>query len=609
MAARHQDSPLPVRERAVGMSYSTYLDEGRDRDALSAFPLESTFRGVPFDRVVARLRTERSLFDGGVVANDPSAPWLTAIVLAEREGDAALQDTLTSLALQSCPHVRCIVIPSLGVDVAALNKFVERSSMRPKATEVCADLTSENRLKLRKARYVTFLRHGDVLHPAAAAWLGCHATSAGADSADVVAWGELQPSATGGIVWAQRNPALQRETLLHYPYLRNAFAVSSRFVVAYPGDLADEIKFNALHLFQIWLAHQGELRWFAHPEYFLLRAADRASETPDKAGRMAYAEYGQAYAKLIKDLVGGLLLVENAVDFPAPYKLVPKEVPAVVSAVILFRDKPELTLRAIASIASQSYRGFLEVILVNNQSREESVAEVKAGIAKLTGAISTCRIINFDKPFNHSRQCNIAVEGSLGEVVVLLNNDCELLSTNALTEMSAWAVRPGVASVGLCIRDPSTLTEASGIEARLAPINYFDSIVEERSGAAFIPFVRECFGNTFACVAIPRVVFDRVGGLDAVRFPNGYNDVDFVCRTRGLGLKHVTLGHLKATHTPGQSRDRTDESPQKILIRELYSYAVGGLGQLAFDEGLARMATKKAEAAKLKNKTKAASPT
>jgi GT2 family glycosyltransferase len=576
------------------MSAPTYLASAGDREALSAIPLESAIRGVPLDRVVARLRTERSLFDGGVVANDPSAPWLTAVVLSDNEGDIALQETLASLALQSCPNVRCIVLAGAGVDLAALSTFVNRSQMRPKACEVWSDLAGENRRNLRKARYVTFLRHGDRLHPSAAAWLGCHATSAGGVTADVVAWGELQPNARGGLAWAQRNPALQRETLLHYPYLRNAFAVSSRLAVAYPGDLAEELKGNALHLFQIWLAHQGEPNWLAHPEYFLIRAIDRAPETPSAAARVAYAGRDAAYASLLKAVAGNLVLTPQAAGSAAPYKLTPRLAPAVISVVILFRDRADLTLRAVASVAKQTYKGFLEVILVNNQSSNESLSAIRAGLAKTPGAISSWRIIDYDKPFNHSQQCNEGVAGSLGDVIVLLNNDCELVSPDGLTEMSAWATEAGVASVGVCIRDPSTGREASGIEARLGPINYFDSIVEERSDAALTPFVRECFGNTFACAAIPRSVFERIGGLDAVRFPNGYNDVDFVCRTRALGLRHISLGHIKATHAPGQSRDRTDESPQKILVRELYPHAAGGLGELTFDDWLMKIADKRA---------------
>jgi GT2 family glycosyltransferase len=577
------------------MNERPYLSDAADLAALAAIPLESVFRAVPKERTIARLRTERSLFEGGVVTCDPAVPWLTAVVLAERAGDGALKETLASLALQSCPNVRCAVVAVAGVDRLALAKFIDRLTLRPAVTETVPDLSGENLRSLRKARYVTFLRHGDRLHPSAAAWLAIHAASPAekVQPADLVAWGELQPDGKGGVSWAQRNPAIQRETLYHYPYLRNAFAISSRLAVAYSGDFVQELIGNSLHRFQIWAASKGVPRWIAHPEYFLLRSEDRRGDRPEKAAQKAFSGQGAAYRDLFQEIAPGFRFVEHDRDAYAPYRLIPRETPGVVSVVILFRDKPDLTLRAIASIARQSFRGFLELVLVNNQSTAESLSAIKEGLDRISGAISSIRIIDFNYPFNHSRQCNVGVEASLGDVIVLMNNDCELLSTEALSELSAWAAISDVASVGICMIDPITSKESSGIEARLSPSNYFDSIVEERSGDAVTPFVRECFGNTFACAAFARSVFDRVGGLDAHRFPNGYNDVDFVCRTRAMGMRHLVLGHLKATHSPGQSRSRTDESPQKILIREMYPQAVGALGELILDEGLVRMAEKR----------------
>lgn len=573
----------------------TYLASGGELQALSGLPLESAIRGVPTERLVARLRAERSLFEGDVLAKDPATPWLTIVVLAKNAGDAALSETLSSLALQSCPNVRSVVVPIPEVDLVNLRQFVARLPLRPKICDVWPDLGGENRRNLRKARYITFLYQGDILHPSAAAWLACHAGSTSEGMVDVVAWGELQPTADGGVAWAQRNPAIQRVTLLHHPYLRNAFAVSSRFVAAYPGDIVAELQGNSLHLFQIWLAHQGTPRWLAHPEYFLIRAPDRVDQTPARAARLAYAGQEASYARLMGEVAGDLVLTKHAEDSAAPYKLTPEAPPAVVSVIILFRDKAELTLRAVASVAKQSYKGFLEVILVNNQSTKECVESIRTMLSKAAGAISSWRIIDYDNPFNHSRQCNLGVQASLGDVIVFLNNDCEFISLDAVAEMSSWAMRPGVGSVGVCIRDPSTGKEASGMESRFGPTEHFESIVEERSDASLTPFVRECFGNTFACAAVPRAALDLAGGLDEIRFPNGYNDVDFACRTRALGLHHVSLGHLQAVHSPGQSRDRTDESPQKIMLRALYPDAVGGLGELVFDHRLQGIAERRAK--------------
>lgn len=572
------------------MKTHTYLSDASELAALKAMPLESSFRGVDIDRVASRLRTERSLFEGGHLRNDPAKPWLSVVIAVERAPDAALAATLASVALQSCPQVRCVLVPAdPSVSEAMVKKFLAQKGLRPSVTDFRVALDGENRTVLRKADYVCFLRHGDLLHPSAAAWLAIQAKSA--RRSDVTAWGELQPAKDADkLAWAQRNPALHREALLHFPHLRNAFAVSSTLACGYPGDLVRELVRNDLHLFQIWLANRPGLAWSSHPEYFLIRAADNAITPPEKAPARAFADYADAYANLFAAMKKEFSFTRLPHDSPAPYKLIPARRATSVAVIIPFRDKADLTLRAISSLARQSFSGFFEVVLVDNQSSPASRARVLEGADRHRDRFRV-RVVDYNKPFNHSDQCNAGVKASLAEVVVFLNNDCEIVSPTALEEMAAWALQPDVASVGISIVDPASGTVHAGLNARIKPTNYFDSTVDEQSPAAITPFVRRTFGNTFAFCAISRDVFDALGGLDAIRFPNGYNDVDYACRAHQSGLHHISLGHLMATHAPGQSRARTDESPQKILVRTLYpSIVVQALETITMDEVLLKLA-------------------
>jgi GT2 family glycosyltransferase len=570
------------------MKTKDYLSERHELEALKAMPLESTFRSVPVDRTVSRLRTERSLFIGSHLRNDPARPWLTVVVAVEREPDASLAATLASVALQSCPGVRCVLVPATAeITELAIRKFLALNGLRPRVIEFRPSLDGEHRLILRKADYIAFLRHGDRLHPSAATWLAVQGSASA--RASVITWGALQPSASGDkLEWAQRNPAFHREALLHFPHLRNAFAVSSTLAAGYPGDLVRELVRNNLHLFQIWLTNRGNVTWSSHPEYFLVRAPEFSIHSPRDAATRAFSDYADAYAKLFATMKE-FEYKRLAHDSAAPYRLVPAHRASSVAVIIPFRDKPELTLRAIASLAHQTFAGFFEIVLVNNQSSADSMARVQEGIARYAKHMRV-RVIDYDRPFNHSDQCNAGVKASLSEVVVFLNNDCEIKSPTAIEEMAAWALRPGVGSVGISVVDPATGKAHAGMEARFGPTNYFDSVVEERSPAALTPFVRRAFGNTFAICAISRETFDMLGGLDAIRFPNGYNDVEYACRAHKAGLHHLSLGHLVATHSPGQSRAQTDESPQKILVRMLYpSVAAQALETVAMDDGLVKL--------------------
>jgi len=565
----------------------SYLKKASELCALASLPLDSSLRNVPIERVIARLNIERGLVEGRQLPFS-RRPDLLAIVLVERAPDEALAQSIRAIALQSHPGVRCVIMRAVStVDLAVLQQFVDSVDPRPMALNIWAMFESRQRAELEQANFVTFLRHGDRLHPSATAWLAIE--RAAGRQVEVMAWGELQPDGAGGAAWAQRNPSLHRISLLHFPYLRNAFAVSGPLAATYPGDLVRETLHNHLHLFQIWLSQRDGVRWSSHPEFFLIRADALVSERPEGAARRAYAEYSSAYAALLGSSSDQFIFLAAPRDAAAPYRLRPRPVPSTLSVIIPFRDKPELTARAVHSIANQEFPGSIEILLINNQSSDGALTAIRTELSGLPTGIHR-RIVDYDAPFNHSAQCMLGAKDSRGEILLFMNNDAELLTAGALTELAAWAARSDVASVGVTIEEPQTHKLAAGMEARLAPMPYFDSIVEERSDPAFTPYVREAFGNTFAFAAVSRAAFEAVGGLDVLRFPNGYNDVDFACRARRRGYMHITLGHLQVRHAPGQSRGRTDEAVQKTLLRTLYpECAAAALTALRFDDTLGAM--------------------
>lgn len=555
----------------------SYLEAEVELAALRAMPLDSAYLRVPFDRVVKRFKEERSLASAANV--------LAAVVFVERTPDAALRSTLESIALQSAGSVRCVLVASDAEQAEAARAWLAKLKLAPKDIEVWVGLEAAQRARLSRQRMITFLRHGDRLHPSAAVAL---AKVRGA--ASVITWGELQPSADGSkLLWAQRNPTLDAHALRHWPYLRNAFAVESKWVAQYPGDLAREALRNHLHLFQLWLLQKPGVEYESVHEPLLIRANDRASEDLAGVARGAFNDYAEAYQEIFRQskLFEVKLLPNSS---PAPYYLVPRAGAAVVSVIIPFRDKANLTIAAARSVIAQNFNGYLELVLVDNQSKAESLNQIRTALAQELES-GRCKLISYNKPFNHSAQCNLAVAESLGDVVVFLNNDAVIQSPTAIQEMAAWAAAPGVGSVGVRMVNPVDRHETAGMSLRLQPTAYFDSIVEEASDAFLTPFVREVFGNTFACAAISRATFVAAGRLDAVSFPNGYNDVDFACRLNMLGLRSVSLGHLCATHAPGASRGRIDEAPQKTLLRSLYPQMTAmALDALRLDTVLAERA-------------------
>jgi GT2 family glycosyltransferase len=163
----------------------------------------------------------------------------------------------------------------------------------------------------------------------------------------------------------------------------------------------------------------------------------------------------------------------------------------------------------------------------------------------------------------------LGAQATEAEVLVFLNNDACLGDPDTLGEICSWALEPDVATVGVRIETPSGRQLSAGLRLRLR-VTVHESLAEDDASPQFARCVRETAGNTFACAALEREKARTLGWLDSARFPNGFNDVEFCLRARQAGYTHVCLGHRSAVHDVHATRRRTDESAQKLLLRELY---------------------------------------
>ncbi|MGH6751727.1 MAG: glycosyltransferase family 2 protein, partial [Pseudoxanthomonas sp.] len=252
-----------------------------------------------------------------------------------------------------------------------------------------------------------------------------------------------------------------------------------------------------------------------------------------------------------------------------------------VSVVILYRDRVDLTIAAIASVMRQKLPGQTELVLVDNQSSELSRARLDEFLSSLTPQIPVKKVA-YDDDFNHSRQCNLGAAAATGDVLIFLNNDAELISEDALDLLSRWALLPGIATVGVQMVDADGKGVGGGFRARMLPGAEVNSPVEEGSGE-LAGLSRITIGNTFACAAIAKAVFRDIGGLDELDFPVGFNDVEFCLRAAAAGWRHLNLASARVTHAIGASRASADEVAQKLLLRRRYPWvSVHALAEFEF---------------------------
>jgi N-acetylglucosaminyl-diphospho-decaprenol L-rhamnosyltransferase len=208
--------------------------------------------------------------------------------------------------------------------------------------------------------------------------------------------------------------------------------------------------------------------------------------------------------------------------------------------------------RVVGSLAAQSLEH--QVVLVDNGSADG------ARIAALAGRHPALDVVRLERNAGYSRAVNLAVRRAAGDVLVFVNDDCEL-EPSFLAELCA-ALDPGgsvVAAAGvLRYAHDHGLIDSAGIEidSTLLAFDYLNGEPVEVLEDAGDPY-----GASAGAAAMYRGAFEEVGGFDEALFAYG-EDVDLALRIREAGgrcaLARGALGTHEHSATLGWGSARKD---------------------------------------------------
>lgn len=525
------------------LTTEAYIDLLRDsEDVIRALPFEHWARNRTFKDFVARLQAER---DALLTRTRPGVRFL--LVAREEWGAAACQ----MWRIQSFAE-RGVLTLGAGRSLSSADMYLQAVAAPFEIPEWLSD-----------DDYLLPYEPGDFLHPALANTLALRMAADG-DRPDVWSW-----NATGYVVCDDgiarptcfiRKPARPNAAWLSGDVTGRAFAVrvgalrALRFAEPLCSLLDRQAVSTALM----------RASWRHHPEYFGLYPASSWTELVRGTGREAELDKASA------------LLPETSWDpypsAPSPYcpGIWPRCVGEGISVIVPFRDKAWMTLETVRSVSRQTASTWIELVLVNNQSREDEVALIKSCLPEIAGERIRWKVIDYPHPFNHSRQCNLGAKEASGDTLVFLNNDAMLDSADALECFARWSGVSGVMTVAARIVDRNGQLQCAGLRARQNLGPDYNSPMEESKDDFLVDGLKQVAGNSFACAAVRRDRYFAVGGLDEVLFPIGYNDIEFSLRSSAAGWKHLYLGWLRVSHSPGSSRGSSDEMLQKVLVRDRY---------------------------------------
>jgi len=228
------------------------------------------------------------------------------------------------------------------------------------------------------------------------------------------------------------------------------------------------------------------------------------------------------------------------------------------SIVIPTHDTRDLVLRCLASLDASPVPGGLEVILVDDASRD--------GTAEAVGQRHPAVVVlRNETPQRFTRSANRGLARARGEILLLLNSDTEVAPGGlaSLLEVFAREPRLGIAGARLHYpdgspqwsggREPSLawfFALASGLPALLARLPLYRRLKPlDAHGPARVDWV------TGAAMAFRRAVWEAAGPLDE-GFRFYAQDLDFCLRARRAGWQVAVRPELQVLHHHGATIGR-----------------------------------------------------
>jgi O-antigen biosynthesis protein len=230
-----------------------------------------------------------------------------------------------------------------------------------------------------------------------------------------------------------------------------------------------------------------------------------------------------------------------------------------VSIIIPTRDRPELLAACLEGIGRTDYPGALQIIVMDNGSRDPAALELLKQVEKTPQA----KVLRDDGKFNFSRLNNRAASAAGGEFLCLLNNDVEPLDADWLAKLIRYAVTDRAGAVGAQLLYPSGRIQHAGVAIGVGgAAGHVQKGVDPAEPVFWTwhAVTREVSAVTAAVMVVKKSAFDHVGGFDEAAFAVAFNDIDLCLRLKQNGLRNIYVAEARLVHFESESRG-DDRSP------------------------------------------------
>ena len=232
-----------------------------------------------------------------------------------------------------------------------------------------------------------------------------------------------------------------------------------------------------------------------------------------------------------------------------------------VSIVIQNRDNASVLENCIGSILSRSSWKHLEIIVVENNSRQKETL----ALYRRLGESGQAKIIRYPHPFHFSRIVNEGVRRAAGEYIILMNNDVTVRTPDWIERLLAHVCRPEVGCAGPKLLYPDGRVQSAGIVTGIMGYAGSMMVAEDGDDPGYMGravLTQDMSAVTAACMMVRREAFLKAGAFPD-EFSVALGDVDFCLSLGDAGYRVVFEPSAVMIHHESLTRGAEDTKAKK----------------------------------------------
>jgi GT2 family glycosyltransferase len=441
-------------------------------------------------------------------------------------------------------HVHDILQEEMAVDPRVIVvKGVTRGGISAASNEA---------LKMARGKFVVLLDHDDLLHPDALAAVMAAMES---DEADIIYSDHDCIDESGRRKFPFFKPDWSPDLFLSQMYLGHLVAIR-RDLIQRVGPFDSSM--DGAQDYDLILRCIAAGAKVHHISRVLYHWRQHAGSTAGNADSKPYAHHAgrAALQRYLDKVYPGAVARDGAHGFCYDVRYpVPQENSRIDASIIIpTRDGLDLLRACIDSLRKVTNAARYELIVVDNGSKETATLRWLEDMAG-RGVI---KVIHADVPFNWSYINNLAAEQAVGDVLVFLNNDVEIIDQEWLGRLVEHAMREDVGVCGPLLLYGDMTIQHAGVVVGLGgwADHVFKGMQPLHIQSNYVSPImrRNVLAVTGACMAIEAKKFKALGGFDE-GFEVCGSDVELCLRAYRRGLLNVYIPEAKLIHHESKTRD------------------------------------------------------